>query len=266
VFISYAREDQKRVAALAALLEEHGWSVFWDRRIPAGQTWRTSIGRGLHDARCVVVAWSRHSSESQWVIEEAEDAKGRGVLVPVLLEDVIPPFGFRSLQAADLSHWNEGTTEATRALVNDIALLVDAAHPRSSTGATPISSGKSRVPLVVGTAAIAALALGFVSWVAIRPQPRTSDLCRQGYVWREAVPGDHVCVRPEMRQQARDDNDQAASRRQLGGGPYGPDTCKQGFKWRGAVPDDHVCVLPEVYDQTQEDNAHAAERRVPERQ
>jgi hypothetical protein len=38
------------------------------------------------------------------------------------------------------------------------------------------------------------------------------DTCRQGFVWREAVPGDHVCVTPETRTQAWDDNAQAASR------------------------------------------------------
>jgi hypothetical protein len=40
-----------------------------------------------------------------------------------------------------------------------------------------------------------------------------TDTCLQGYVWREAVPGDHVCVTPETRTQAADDNSQAASRR-----------------------------------------------------
>jgi hypothetical protein len=32
------------------------------------------------------------------------------------------------------------------------------------------------------------------------------DTCRTGYVWREAYPGDHVCVRPWVREQAKRDN------------------------------------------------------------
>jgi hypothetical protein len=28
------------------------------------------------------------------------------------------------------------------------------------------------------------------------------DTCQQGFVWREARPGDHVCVTPETRSQA----------------------------------------------------------------
>lgn len=39
-----------------------------------------------------------------------------------------------------------------------------------------------------------------------RAQSPPSDACRQGYVWREAVPDDHVCVTPAIRQQAAEDN------------------------------------------------------------
>src|SRR5215216_2703159 len=103
LFVSYAREDQARVAALVALLEGEGRSVFWDRNIPPGGTWRSHIGRELEQARCVVVAWSEHSIRSEWVIEEAEEAKARGILIPVFLDTVQPPRGFRGIQAADLS-------------------------------------------------------------------------------------------------------------------------------------------------------------------
>ena len=40
-----------------------------------------------------------------------------------------------------------------------------------------------------------------------------ADTCRDGFVWREAVPGDHVCVPPETRLQAQNDNALATSRR-----------------------------------------------------
>ena len=82
------------------------------------------------------------------------------------------------------------------------------------------------------------------------------DTCDQGYVWREAFPGDHVCVRPQVRAQAAADNAAAPSRRQPGGGAYGPDTCLPGFVWRDARPGDHVCVPPATRDQ------HAGENRM----
>jgi formylglycine-generating enzyme required for sulfatase activity len=125
IFISYAREDQPRAEMLAQILEGRGWSIFWDRTIPVGKTWRETIGRELADARCVIVLWSKNSIESRWVQEEADDAQGRGVLVPILIQNVQAPIGFRSIQAAHLENW-DGTesTKAFHRLIADIAALI----------------------------------------------------------------------------------------------------------------------------------------------
>lgn len=89
-----------------------------------------------------------------------------------------------------------------------------------------------------------------------------SDICRTGFVWREAFAGDHVCVDPGVREQAYADNRLAASRRQPGGGQYGRDTCRQGFVWREAQSEDHVCVTPETRTQAAGDNRAASDRVV----
>jgi hypothetical protein len=81
-------------------------------------------------------------------------------------------------------------------------------------------------------------------------------------VWREAVANDHVCVTPNVRDQAQNDNAQAAQHRQPGGGAYGPDTCQQGLVWREVTPADHVCVTPQTRDSATDDNRHAAQRRL----
>jgi hypothetical protein len=94
-------------------------------------------------------------------------------------------------------------------------------------------------------------------------QPNSVDSCKQGYVWREASANDRVCVTPEVRTQARNDNAAAASRREPNGGPYGPDTCKQGYVWREATANDRVCVMPQVRSQAADDNKRAGERRIP---
>ena len=88
------------------------------------------------------------------------------------------------------------------------------------------------------------------------------DTCAEGFVWREACgPSDHVCVAPNIRTQAAQDNAQAANRRQPGGGPFGPDTCKQGFVWREACgPGDHVCVPPATRSKAAADNQQASHR------
>jgi hypothetical protein len=133
IFVSYAREDQARVALIVAALEARGWSVFWDRRIPAGQTWRSYIGRALDEARCVVVTWSEHSIRSEWVIEEADEGRGRGILVPVLLDPVRPPRGFRSIQAADLSRWSpEHPWPAFDSFLADVGVVLGKLYPKET--------------------------------------------------------------------------------------------------------------------------------------
>lgn len=91
------------------------------------------------------------------------------------------------------------------------------------------------------------------------------DRCVQGYVWREAMSTDHVCTTGQVRQETKDENAQAANRRQPGGGAYGPDTCKQGFVWREAYSGDHVCVTPASRTRAKQDNAAAASRINPAR-
>src|SRR6516165_3857836 len=125
IFISYAREDQPWAEMLAQMLEGRGWSTFWDRTIPIGKTWRETIGSELDSARCVIVVWSKTSIESGWVQEEADDAKRRGVLVPVLIDNIQPPIGFRSIQAAHLQNWDgKEPTQAFRRLIADIAAQI----------------------------------------------------------------------------------------------------------------------------------------------
>ena len=125
IFISYASEDRPWAQMLAETLEDRGWSSFWDRAIPIGKTWRETIGRELNEARCVIVLWSKTSIDSRWVQEEADDAQRRGILVPVLIENVQPPIGFRSIQAADLVDWDrKEPTQAFRRLATDITALI----------------------------------------------------------------------------------------------------------------------------------------------
>jgi len=125
IFISYAREDETRIRRLVDALEKQGWAIFWDRRIPAGKTWQSYIGQALSEAKCVIVAWSRHSILSEWVIEEANDGKKRGLLIPIFLDSVEPPLGFRGIQAADLTDWKPLSSSFTfDQLIQDIAAVV----------------------------------------------------------------------------------------------------------------------------------------------
>jgi len=103
IFLSYAHEDHQRVAKIAPVLEEAGHSVWWDRRIHAGSRFSAEIDRALKSADLVVVLWSRASVESAWVHDEAAAGRDTGRLVPVLIDRVELPLGFRQYQTIDLS-------------------------------------------------------------------------------------------------------------------------------------------------------------------
>ena len=106
IFISYAQADREVARKISKLFEDGGWSVWWDRKIPAGKTWRNVLEQVLQNMRCMVVLWSANSINSEWVKEEAEEGKAQGKLVPILIESVKLPIGFRTIQAADLTGWN----------------------------------------------------------------------------------------------------------------------------------------------------------------
>jgi tetratricopeptide (TPR) repeat protein len=106
IFLSYAREDLVKAERLAALLAEAGHSTWWDRHLHAGARFTAEIDEALASADHIVVLWSRHSVESAWVQDEAAVGRDTGRLIPVLLDDVTPPLGFRQYQSVDMSAWS----------------------------------------------------------------------------------------------------------------------------------------------------------------
>lgn len=114
IFISYAREDAGRVEPIVEELKKNGWSVFWDRNLRPGSSWAVEIGRELEQSRCVLVVWSLSSIDSEkhhWVREEAETGRERKKLVPLRLDNLVLPLGFKSILTADLSNWNKNSDD-----------------------------------------------------------------------------------------------------------------------------------------------------------
>ena len=105
IFISYSSEDRGKAKDIAEALKQQGFSVWWDRSILPGETFDTVIEEALDAAKCVIVLWSRTSVSSKWVKIEASEGDQRGILIPVLIDDVKIPLAFRRMQAADLRDW-----------------------------------------------------------------------------------------------------------------------------------------------------------------
>ena len=95
IFISYAKDDRALAERMARKLRQKGYSVWWDTSILSGENYRDIILRELAGAKAVIVIWTQHSVNSEWVISEGQRAMAQNKLLPVrdgrLDTSAIPP-------------------------------------------------------------------------------------------------------------------------------------------------------------------------------
>ena len=169
VFLSYDHDDVERAAPIASALEKAGHSVWWDRHIHGGAQYNDEIEAAVEAANAVVVLWSERSVRSTWVRDEAAEGRDQNKLVPVLLDAVKPPMGFRQFQTIDLS--KSGRTpngNALQQILDSIAKVGGISQARSQ-APMPATKAKastrffrgisSRVSLVVAAVVLAAIAI-----------------------------------------------------------------------------------------------------------
>ncbi|MEM7766736.1 MAG: toll/interleukin-1 receptor domain-containing protein [Pseudomonadota bacterium] len=183
IFISYKREDQEehgRVKPIADALRAEGYDVFYDVHVPPGSKWEDVLEGKIAMARAVLVLWSSSSVESDWVKEEAEMAKAAGKLIPVMLDQVSPPFGFARIESANLAEWDGALTNIEwKNLVAAVKSRIGTgersaqpgvtavAYPRKQVTVTKTSgtgSGGGSRGVLVGLVVIAVAALGFAGF------------------------------------------------------------------------------------------------------
>jgi len=120
---------------------------------------------------------------------------------------------------------------------------------------------KTLVGLAVSALVGAAVVTSLSQPAQADPLPYGPDTCISGYVWREARPGDTVCVTPAVRDQVAQQNAHPSSNKDPLAGS-GPESCSQGYVWREAFDGDTICVTPAVRSATLADNAAAASRKA----
>lgn len=150
----------------------------------------------------------------------------------------------RTLRICRKACINAGEVDGGRDFRQHVSRLINAIDQILKTGESPLSGQTSKtepvsrsgppgsspkwVPFALGAMACLLVTVGGI-WIYFTVGSEKHDKCIAGYVWREAIPDDHVCVSVQTHKQTLQDDMLAGSRRNPSGGPYGPDTCLPGF-------------------------------------
>ena len=168
VFLSYDHEDAKRAAPIVSALEKAGHSVWWDRHIKGGAQYNDEIEAAVAEAGAVVVIWSERSVRSTWVRDEAAEGRDQGKLVPVLIDAIKPPMGFRQFQTIDLSRSSRGLKDTSLRQLLDTIDALEGISRASSPGSAAEASRRfgwpgRRIGLVAAVLALLAMA-ALLAW------------------------------------------------------------------------------------------------------
>ena len=176
VFLSYARPDAAAAERIARALAKAGWSVWYDRDLPAHRAYSDVIATELESASAVLVLWSKASADSEWVRSEANRARELHKLVQARVGDGRLPMPFDQIQCADLTKWRgAGAHPGWRQVSNSVAALV--ARPSHAPAAQPPEDSVDRRKLLIGAGVVAvAGAAGYGFW---RTRPTEEQLSPQ---------------------------------------------------------------------------------------
>jgi hypothetical protein len=106
VFVSYSHADRPKAGRLAGAVEESGWSLWWDEKLPPGCVYAQVIEQEIETAGCVLVAWSATARDSLWVRAEANEALDSGKLVQLSWDGAKLPLPFTALHFLDFRRWS----------------------------------------------------------------------------------------------------------------------------------------------------------------
>lgn len=164
VFVSYSRDDRKRAVPIIKLIEDAGYSVWWDGLLEGGERYSQSTEAAINGAKAVVVLWSKISVASHWVHDEATRGRDRRCLVPVSIDGTPPPLGFGQFQTVDLSKSRIRTGDPQ---ADTVLRAVAAFHDHPPTPlprAMPEKRGVDRRLVLGGSAALVAAGAGAAWW------------------------------------------------------------------------------------------------------
>ena len=172
VFLSYDRDDAAKAKSIAHVLEKAGHQIWWDRHIKGGAQYSKEIEIALKAAEAVIVLWSERSVESAWVRDEAAAGRDSGRLIPVLIDNTVPPLGFRQYQSIDLSRWKGKANAAQfREMLAAVTALSNAQQDEVIVFTTGPDGPRRRIPFILAAALATALIAALLVWSPWHSQP-----------------------------------------------------------------------------------------------
>jgi TolB-like protein/Tfp pilus assembly protein PilF len=175
VFVSYSRDDRRRAVPIIELIENAGFTVWWDGLLGGGERFSRTTHDALEGARSVVVLWSETSVASHWVHDEATRGRDRGCLIPVSIDGVRPPLGFGQFQTIDLSRARlKPGDPAVEDLLRALAACQDRPLPPPARAAER-RRGVDRRLVLGGGAALAVAGAGAAWWGGLFERGRSPN-------------------------------------------------------------------------------------------
>jgi len=168
LFLSYASQDRELARNLAARLGKQGWTVWWDRKIQAGAWFDRAIEREIEQARGVIVLWSIHSVESDWVRAEARSGRERQILIPVLVDEVRIPLEFNGIQAASWPRNHRGSDAQDLAMLFEAVRLILGPERAPPVAIAPVDAPRPRPRRWLWPAVAALVASAAVTLLVVR--------------------------------------------------------------------------------------------------
>lgn len=115
-FISYKRDEFKRIFHVIAQIQAMGFDVWWDEGIHGGIRWRDVLREKIMSCCAVILFVSKKAGESRWVRDEVAMARDAGKpILPVKLDDPDPKSELGRI-LDDLQYIDEAGTIPSRKL------------------------------------------------------------------------------------------------------------------------------------------------------
>lgn len=133
IFISHSSQDDEFVTRLHITLQRRGYSTWVDHitNIPPGVTWDVALEESLRNCNVMILVLSNAALNSQVVGAEWRQFFSDGkLIIPVKIENCIPPMLIRNLQYLDFID--------DTILLNRIDMLLRALPPQEQNGARTI--------------------------------------------------------------------------------------------------------------------------------